>query len=111
MQIGNRTFGVGGGLNDGVRIVLQDLDPACQIAGMIRAGLDGEAKVGGEKSRSQFGDKLLAGIASIAPFLSAKAAVQAARMTSPMHGFVAPGGIIAMSIVEGREGWKLDAVG
>ena len=111
MQRGNRTFCVGGGLNDGVRIVLQDLYPACQIAGMIMARFDGEAKVGGEESCSQFGDKFLAGIAFIAPFFAAKAAVQAARVTSPVHGFVASGGIITMGVVEGRKRRKLDAVG
>jgi hypothetical protein len=44
------------GLHNGAGVVLQDLDPARDIAGMIRARLQGNAKVGGKECRAKLGD-------------------------------------------------------
>lgn len=56
MKIGNGAFGMGGGLHDGARVVLQHLDPARDVAGMIGARLDAKPKVGGKESGAHFGD-------------------------------------------------------
>ena len=42
-------LGVGGGLNNGAAVVLQHRYPACDIAGMIGARIDGQPKVGGKE--------------------------------------------------------------
>ena len=104
VQIGDGAFGMGGGLHDGAGVVLQHLNPACDIAGMIGARLDAKPKIGGKESCAKLGDQFLPGIAFIAPFLAAKVAIKAALMPSPMHGFMTPGGVIAVGIMEGREG-------
>ena len=70
VKIRNGTLGVRSGLHDGAGVVLQDLNPACEIAGMVGARFNRQAKIGGKKSCAKFGNQLLAGITFIAPFLA-----------------------------------------
>ena len=111
MQEGDGAFRMSCGLHNGAGVVLQDLDPARDIAGMIRARLQGNAKVGGKECRAKLCTQFFAGVSFITPFLAAKAAIKTAFMAGPMHGFMAPCGVISMGIMESREGRKLDAVG
>ena len=53
----------GGGLEDEALGVLQHVEPACAIAGVIRADLRRHVEIGAEKRRCQFGNQLLLGIA------------------------------------------------
>jgi len=46
VEISHGALGVGCSLHDGPRIVLQHLDPACNIAGMVRTRLDAKPKIG-----------------------------------------------------------------
>src|SRR3546814_7204557 len=52
VQIIDGPLRVGGGLEDGPLVVLQDLEPGCHIGGMIRADLWRDTEVGAEKSRA-----------------------------------------------------------
>ena len=56
VKIGDGAFSMGGGLDNGVGVVLQHLDPACDIAGVIGAGLDTKPQIGGKKGGAQFRD-------------------------------------------------------
>jgi len=84
VQVSNGALGVGCCLHDGAGVVLEHFDPACDIAGMIGARLDGQPKVGGKESCAKLGDQFLARITFIAPFLAAKAAIKAALVARPM---------------------------
>ena len=53
MKIGDGALCMGGGLHDGAGVVLQRLDPACDIAGMIGARLDAKPQIGGKESRAK----------------------------------------------------------
>ena len=57
---------MGGGGEDGFVVVLQNLQPACNIAGMIVTLGEGDLKVGTEESSPQLGNQLFLRIASIA---------------------------------------------
>jgi hypothetical protein len=63
---------------------------------MIRTRLDGQAKIGGQERRAQFGHKLLACVAFATPFLAAKAAIKAALVPSPVAGLMASSSVVSM---------------
>ena len=111
MKIGNRALGMGCGLDDGWGIVMQNPDPARDIAGVIRAGLKCKAKIGGKESCPKLGHQFLAGITFVAPFLTAKAAIKAGLVAGLMHGFMASRRVISSGFVESGKGRKLNAVG
>src|SRR3546814_11477899 len=61
VQIIDGPLRVGGGLEDGPLVVLQDLEPGGHIGGMLRADLWRVTEVGVEQSRAEHGDQLPAG--------------------------------------------------
>jgi len=85
VQEGDGPLGMCGGLNDGPPVVLEHLNPATDISGMIGAGVDGNAKIGGKERRAKLGDQFLAGITFIAPCLAPERAVKAGFVASPVN--------------------------
>ena len=75
---------MGGCGKDRPFVLLQDLQPALNIGRMIRAHLWGQFQIGTKKCCTKFGNKLLAGIAFIAPFLAPKFTIKTALVLRPM---------------------------
>jgi len=63
---------LGGGGENGLVVVLQNLHPACNIAGVIVTLGEGDLEVGTKESSPQLGNQLFLRIASIAKTLAAK---------------------------------------
>ena len=84
MQEVRRALGVGGGGEDEPSVVLQHLQPVGDIAGVVGSGLKLQTQIGAEERCAQFGDKLLAGVAFVAPAAAAEVSVKARRMPGPM---------------------------
>src|SRR3954454_22122797 len=101
MQELDGALGMGRGGEDRSLVALQDLDPVRDVARVIRARLQGQAKVGGEERGSQFGHQLLADVSLIAPALAPEAPVQARGMTRPMQSLMPEGRVMALGIAEG----------
>jgi hypothetical protein len=72
VKIRNGTLGVGCGLHNGAGVVLQDLNPAWEIAGMVGAWFNRQTKIGGKKGSAKFGNQFLAGVTFIAPFFASE---------------------------------------
>ena len=73
-------LGVGGGREDEALVILQGLEPVGDIGGMVVADFRGDAEVGAKEGGAQFGDQLLLGVASVAPFDTAEIPVKAGRV-------------------------------
>jgi hypothetical protein len=69
---------------DRSRVVAQHLEPARDISGVIRPWRVGDAKVGTEERRSEFGDELFHRIGIIAKAIG-EIAIETGRMTCPMR--------------------------
>src|SRR3546814_9677949 len=98
VQIIDGPLRVGGGLEDGPLVVLQDLEPGGHIGGMIRADLWRDTEVGAEKSRADLGDQLLAGVAFVAPPLAPQIAVEPGRVARPVGELMGQGRRVALRI-------------
>lgn len=96
MQIIGGTLGMGGGGEDRPFVVLQDLQPALNIGGMVFARLGGQGEVSTEERRAQLGDQFLAGIAFVAPAVPAKVTGKAGLMLRPVGEFMRQGRIIGL---------------
>lgn len=95
MQERHGAFGMGGGGEDRALVVLQHLHPGVDIGGLILARLGREAEVGGEERATEFSDKLLGGVAFVAPALAAEFPIQLGGMTSPVASLMSKGCIKA----------------
>ena len=51
---------------------------------MVRAGFEGQAKVGADEGGAQFGDKFLAGIGLVSKATEAQVAVETSAMAGPV---------------------------
>ena len=71
MQIIGGLLRVAGGGENRPLVVLQDLQPRRDIGGVVVAGFRRDAKIGAEKRRADFGNKLLHRIARIGETLAA----------------------------------------
>ena len=67
MEIGNGALCMGCGLHDGAFVILEHLQPAGNVAGVIGTRFQCQSKVGGKECSADLGDQLLACIAFIAP--------------------------------------------
>ena len=72
VQEGGGAFGMGGGGEDRPLVVLQHTQPRFDIAGMIRAQFQCQAKIGAEKRASKFGNQFLRRVSFISPAFAAK---------------------------------------
>src|SRR4051794_23584607 len=111
MQELDGALGMGRGGEDRPLVALQDFNPVCDVARVIRARLQGKAKVGSQESGSQFGHQLLASVSLIAPALAPEAPVQARGVTSPVQCLMPEGRVIALGIAEGGERGHADVIG
>lgn len=71
MKPSDRTLGMGRGGNNESPIVAQDLEPGCDVGGVVLTRRQGQAKVRAEKDGPEFCNKLLAGISGVTMALAA----------------------------------------
>lgn len=84
MQEISAALRMGGGGKDRPLVLFQDLQPTLNIGRVIGAHLWSQFQIGTKECRAQLGDQLLARIAFIAPFLSAKFTIKTALVLGPM---------------------------
>ena len=101
---------MGRSLEDGVCVVLNDVEPVADIVGVVFPDLRGDAEVGTQESGAEFCDQLLAGIACVAETLAAEVTVETCFMACPVRELVKRGGIVAFLVLERLERRKLDVV-
>jgi len=77
VQVRHRALGMGCGLHDRPLVILQDLNPAADIAGVVGSGFQGKAKVGCEKCRAQLGNQFLARVPFVTPCFTTKRTIKA----------------------------------
>lgn len=75
---------VGGGGDDEPLVVLQDLQPARDVGGVILARLEGQTEVRAEEGGAELCDQFFASIAGIPETLTAEVPVQARGMARPV---------------------------
>jgi hypothetical protein len=71
-----RVSGSGSG-EDRPLVVLEDLEPACDVRSVILARLKREFEIGAEKRTAKLGNKLFARVAFITPALATEIAIKA----------------------------------
>ena len=111
VQMIARFLGVGGGLEDGPFVLLQNLEPMVEVGGVVVAGLRGDAEVAAEKRGPDLGDQFFAGIALVAELPASEIPVEAGRVLRPVSHLVGQRRAIALGILEGHEGRHLHVIG
>ncbi len=101
---------VGSGSENGLVVVLQDLQPARDVAGVIVTLGQGDLEVSTEERSPQLGNQLFLRIALIAETLTAKVAGKAAVVPVPVRHLVREGSVVAFGVTEGLELRHVDAV-
>src|SRR5262249_10531640 len=96
-------LGMGGGLEDGAAVLLQDLKPAANVGGVVAAWLRGDAEIAAEEGGPDFGNQLLAGVPFIGELLAAKVAVKSGGVPCPVGHLVGECRVIALGIPERNE--------
>ena len=71
------------------------------IGGVVLTRLLRQSKIGRQKRRTKFGDKLFHRVAFIAKALAPEAAVQPRRVPRPVRQLVRESRVIAFSVLEG----------
>ena len=77
---------------------------------MVVADFQRDVEVGAQESGSEFRYQLLAGVAFIPEFLAPEVAGKALFVPSPVGQLVQRGRVIALLVLEGLEGRKLDNI-
>ncbi len=75
---------MGSGLEDGVLVIFQNLEPALNIGCMVAARFWRQLKIGTQESGTEFGHKLFAGVAFVAPAFAPQIAVKTAGVLRPV---------------------------
>ena len=91
-------------------VFLQHLEPVPEIGGVVVPDFRRDAEVGAQESGSQLRNKFLAGVAVVTKTLRAEIAFKAAFVFRPVGQLMQGGGVIALLVLEGLEGRKLDRV-
>ena len=110
MQEAASALGMGAGFEDGARILLEELQPACDIGGMTGLRFWCQSKIGAQKCRSQFCDEFLVCIALVAKFLAAEVTIKAGLMFRPMNEFMGKGGVEGFSTLKACKAWHLNVI-
>jgi len=84
MQKINRLAGVGCGGEDGSLVLLQDFEPASQIAGVVLANLRRNLQVGTEKRGTKFGNQFLNGVGVVAESFLAEVPIESRSVPRPV---------------------------
>src|SRR5262245_2509091 len=78
-------LGMGGSLEDGPLIFLQDFEPVIEVGSVIVTRLRRDTQIAAQEGGTDFRFQLFAGVAFIAEPLAAKLAVQAAGVLRPVR--------------------------
>src|SRR5580693_983950 len=92
---------------NGAVVVPEDFQPCRDIGGTVLARFQVEFEVSAQESRSKFRDEFLAAVTFVAPAPATEIAIKALRVLRPVRQFMGEGGVVALSIAEGFEGWHL----
>jgi hypothetical protein len=84
VEEGDGALGVSSGSEDRAFVVLQNFKPVRDVTGMIFSRLRSDAKIGGQERAAKFGNKLLGGIAFVAPTLASELAIEPLFVASPV---------------------------
>jgi hypothetical protein len=94
VEIVNGALRVGCCCEDCALVILQDLQPALDIGGMIGTGFGGQGKVSTKKGCAKLCDQFFLGIARVTPLLAAKISVKAALVFGPVGQLMGQGCIV-----------------
>ena len=103
-------LGVSGGSEDRTLVALQNFKPVRDVVRVIFSRLRRDAEVGGQERAAKFGNKLLGGIAFVAPTLASKLAIEPLLVASPVRRLVRQGGVVAFGVLEALERRQLHEV-
>src|ERR1700747_1632376 len=92
----DRALRVRGGGEYRPLVVLQHLNPAGDIGGMVVANLRRQVEVGAQEGRAKLGDQLLHGVAFVTEALAPEFAREARGMPRPVHGLMTARGVVAL---------------
>ncbi|TCL63190.1 hypothetical protein EV286_1174 [Rhizobium sp. BK251] len=112
MQVVDGALCVGGGSEDRPPVATENLEPAGEIARMIRAWLKfrDDTEIGAEEAAAEFGNQLLAGAFAPVLCIAAEVAIEPVWRCRPMRHLVTEYCDIGSIIRERIEGWHLDIV-
>jgi len=98
------------GGEDGALVVLDYLQPACDIGGMIVAHFWCDPEIRAEERAGKLGHQFLAGIAFVAPGLAAEAAIVQGSVARPVRRFMCQRRIETLGITEGLDDRHLNII-
>src|SRR5713226_6737017 len=104
------TLRVGCGGENGPRVLRKDLQPRCDIGGVVFAGFEGNSQVGANKSGAEFRNQFFDRIGFAAETVTAEISIKALLMSTAVDGFMGQGSVITVCVTEALEGRKLDCI-
>jgi len=85
---------VGCGGENGPRVLRKDLQPRCDIGGVVFAGFEGNFQVGANKSGAEFRNQFFDRIGFAAETVTAEISIKALLMSTAVDGFMGQGSVI-----------------
>src|SRR4051812_19427906 len=76
VQIVASPLGMRRGAEDGPFVVVQNLQPACDVAGVILADFRGDADIGAKIGAADFGNQFFHGVAFVPPSFAPEVAIE-----------------------------------
>src|SRR5216683_108278 len=104
------TLRVGCGGENGPRVLRKDLQPRCDIGGVVFAGFEGNFQVGANKSGAEFRNEFFDRIGFAAETVTAEISIKALLMSTAVRSFMGQGSVITVCVTEALEGRKLDCI-
>src|SRR5216684_3569702 len=101
------TLRVGCGGENGPRVLRKDLQPRCDIGGVVFAGFEGNSQVGANKSGAEFRNQLFDRIGFAAETVTAEISIKALLMSTAVDGFML--GSVPNVYFVSWFGWRLGA--